>query len=149
MSLLSQNENSSSRAIPDIVMGSFWPVFSVSAFCEQYRIPATINDAMITDAVFLAISRVKVQLPFSEVDGETLSSVVNSKVADVANRLFIRAVSCEAKAELMAESPTFFRKSEGESAAQTSAETEAKYRQLAVDAVRQLCAQPRYFVEMI
>lgn len=121
--------------------GGFFPEISTAEFRKEYRIPAEMPVELIESALVLAISRVRERLKLFFLRQTAAGYATLDEVPQVngeKSELWRRAVSCEAKADILRETPTVDRKPAAENAAKTAPETEYSYRTLAARAIRQI-----------
>lgn len=136
--------------------GAFWPAVLVLPFYGSYRIPAEIPAAQIREHLLLAAGRVMDSLEAFETsalaDGyATLADVPAREIDGQSHkvRLFMRAVYCEAKAEILKETQSVDRTAKAENVAKSAEETEDKYREFAAAAIRQLASYNRLEVDLL
>ena len=122
-----------------IAAGEFFPAVSTAKFRQEYRIPAEIPPDLVRDFLTLAVIRVRAKLaPWRG----RMTAAGCATLADVPQEggekleLWRRAVSCEAKAQLLRETVTVDRKPAAENAAKSAPETEQTYSLAATRAIR-------------
>jgi len=136
----------------EIDAGAFFPAVSTAVFRETYRIPAELPAETVRTLLRLAVLRVRSRLnPYRA----RMAAAGYGSLAEVPQEgdekllLWKRAVSCEAKAELLRETVTVDRKPEAENAAKSAPETEREYKRLAALAIRELSGRGAITAETI
>lgn len=122
---------------------SFWPDLNLTDFQEAYRLPGEYREAMLVDRLRLGMLWANRELAGFRSEKAatgiaTLSDVPAPEMLGDAHPLvlqYIRAVSCHAKALLLADYATMMRKSDAKSDARESPETADRWFRSAIDAV--------------
>lgn len=140
----------------DIDAGAFWPKVPTARFYECYRIPSELPESTVTDYLQQGIIRIRQALSAWKdkqiAAGIAAMAAVPQEAVDGTGELellFLRAVYCEAKAELLRETATVDRTPKADNAAKTAPETEEKYREFAADALRTITGMDRISIELI
>ena len=140
----------------EIDAGAFFPKVGTDQFYREYRIPAELPSITTEGHLVQAIIRVKKALSGYRIakiaaGHATLADVPQETVDELGEKslLFLRAVYCEAKAEILRETITVDRTKDAENAAKSAPETEEKYREFAQDAMRLLVDEDRISVELL
>lgn len=135
-----------------IEAGEFFPAVSSADFRKSYRIPPELPPELVLEFLALAVGRVRAKLaPFRA----RMTAAGYPALADVPQetgenlKLWKRAVFCEAKADLLRETPTVDRKAPAENAARTAPETEHSYRVLAARAIRLISGRGAVTAEVV
>ncbi len=136
--------------------GTFYPAIERLDFYKVYRIPAELPVETVDDYLLQAIIRVRraladwmaeqVALEYNSMDDVPQEQVDGKNELTL---LWIRAVFCEAKAEILKETETVDRREAAENAAKSGEQTEDKYREFAQDAIRTIVGMGRVSIELI
>ena len=134
----------------------FWPDLNLSQFQANYRLPVEYRESMLEDRLKLAMVWANNQLFGWKAEQEAagVASLGEKQVADAPVwgsplvLLYIRAVSCHAKALLLEDYATVMRKSDAVSDAKESEDTTDKWHRMAVDALNDLQSKPRIHAEL-
>lgn len=141
------------KRYPVIDCGMFYPGVSPEVFCAEYRIPSDVPEGTVLGHLRQAVIRVMRSLSEwkAEQSAETIADIPQAEIDGVGEleTLFLRAVYCEAKADLLRETVTVDRKKEAENSGKTAPETEEKYREFAAEAVRLICGLETVGVHLI
>lgn len=139
-----------------LINNAFFPDVDSGDFVALYRIPSEISAAIIKHHLILAMGRVNSALNEYRTEQQALGLLALIDVPAEAiggvhplAALYLRAVCCEAKAELLKETETVDRRAVAENAAKTSEETEDKLREFAQSAIRSICGLNRIGVELL
>ncbi len=137
----------------------FWPDMNLSEFQEVYRLPAEYREKLLEERLGLAMVWANKQLADWRIEQQADGI---SKLADVpvdeniglgaGNHLvslYTRAVSCRAKAELLADYATMMRKSDAVNDAKEAPETADGFHRMASDALAELQDKPLVHVELL
>lgn len=137
----------------------FWPDLNLSQFQSIYRLPAEYREVLMEERVKLAMVWANKQLAAWRVEKETagvfsLDEVIvddNDFLGDdhPLELLYLRAVSCHAKAILLADYPTMMRKSDAQSDAKESEDTADQWHRMAMDALNDLQGKPKIHAELL
>lgn len=135
---------------------AFFPEVSTGDFVALYRIPSEISARIIKHQLILAMGRINSALEGYRLEQQAAGILqLTDAPAELIGgehpleTLYLRAVCCEAKAELLKETETVDRRAIAENAAKTSEETEDKLREYAQSAIRSICGLNRIGVELI
>lgn len=135
---------------------SFWPVFDLSAFSVNFRVPNELNLGTLKEHVVQAITDINLRLSVFETTHreagfEDLTKVPSEQIAgeSILEILYRRAVSCRAKASICRDYPTIDRREPAENQAKSAPETEAVYLRFADEAIRQMLNETDITVELI
>ncbi|MDD9304380.1 MAG: head completion/stabilization protein [Desulfobacter sp.] len=135
----------------------FWPDLNLKDFAAGYRLPGEYRETMVEDRLKLAMIWANDQLRLwrqqQEAAGVTsLSDVPVGESPAWGSPLvlfYTRAVSCHAKALLLADYPTMMRKSDAINDAKESDETADKWHSFAMDALNTLQDKPKIHAESL
>ncbi|MCP3945183.1 MAG: head completion/stabilization protein [Desulfobacteraceae bacterium] len=137
----------------------FFPDFNLSQFAKAYRIPAEYREELLEERVKLGILWANRQLTGFRLEKETLGiSSLNDVPVDENLSLpsdhplvllYIRSVSCHAKALLLADYATMMRKSDAQNDAIESEDTTDRWYRFAQDALKDLQSKPKIHVELL
>ncbi|MCP3941008.1 MAG: head completion/stabilization protein [Desulfobacteraceae bacterium] len=135
----------------------FFPVFRLADFAAAYRIPAEYREKLLEERVKLAIVWANRQLTGFRLEKESLGiSSLNDVPTDdgfgsdhPSVLLYTRAVSCYAKALLVADYATMMRKSDAQSDANESEDTADRWHKFAQDALNDLQNKPKIHAELL
>ncbi|MEH6649976.1 MAG: head completion/stabilization protein [Motiliproteus sp.] len=135
---------------------AFFPDIKTDDFVTLYRIPSEIDTLIIQHQLKHAMSRVNRSLKSwrstQQNDGNaTLAAVPADEIGGESELLqqYLRAVYCEAKAELLKETETVDRRATAENYAKAGEETEDKYREFAAQEIRAIVGLNRVGVNLI
>lgn len=139
-----------------LVNDAFYPDVELQQFQVLYRVPAEYTEELIEHQLSLAISRVNDSLAFWRSDQQaaghnTLAEVPSQQIngSSALVQLYLRAVYCECKSEILQEFSTVERKPVAENLAKTGEETSDRYRAIANHAIRQICGLHRIGVRIV
>lgn len=135
----------------------FWPDLNLYEFQENYRLPAEYRESMLEDRLKLAMVWANTQLSAWKAEQETAGAASLGEVPVVGAPawgsplvlLYVRAVSCHAKALLLDDYATAMRKSDAVSDVKESGDTVEKWHRFAVDALNDLQNKPKIHAELL
>lgn len=142
------------KTIPNI---PFWPDLNISQFQADYRLPGEYRESMLEDRLKLAMIWANTQLEGWKKEQVT-DGVVSLGEVPVGESpawgsplvlLYIRAVSCHAKALLLEDYATVMRKSDAVSDAKESEDTVEKWHRMAANALNDLQSKPKIHAELL
>ncbi|MEN9360637.1 MAG: hypothetical protein RL095_2172 [Verrucomicrobiota bacterium] len=133
-----------------VAVAEFWPAVSTEAFCREYRIPSDMPAVTVESALNLAYIAMMAELGTWKAEQvgagfASLAAVPAEKVNGISVKewLFLRAVYCTAKAQLMPENRSMSRKAEADMLAKSDPEMGDDYHAQAATALRRLIGSPR------
>lgn len=135
----------------------FWPDLNLSKFQADYRLPAEYRASMLEDRLKLAMVWANGELAAWKTEQETAeaASLGEVPVQDAPAwgsplvLLYVRAVSCRAKALLLEDYATVMRKSDAVNDVKESEDTVEKWHRMAVDAINDLQGKPKIHAELL
>ncbi len=135
----------------------FFPDLDLAIFQQNYRLPGEYREKMLSDRLQLAMLWADAELAEWKTSQEALGyeslatvpggDPIGGKPPLVLH--YTRAVSCKAKAFLLNDYKTMLRKSDAQSDAKESDETEAKWHQYASEAINNLQGKLSILVEAL
>ena len=136
---------------------SFYPEINLSAFQANYRLPGEYREDMLIDRLKLAITWANRELAdwqtekaaegivnIGEIQPDDMPAWGNPLVL-----LYIRAVSCKAKAFLLADYATMLRKSDAQSDAMEADDNAGRWHRMASDAINQIQGKTNIHAEAL
>lgn len=139
-----------------ISAGSFFPAFNVGTFQKNYRLPASYPSSTIVEHVKLAIiwacSALAIYQQAQIANSiDKLSDVPALMIGDEHEKelLFVRAVSCHAKALLLANYQTMMRKSDAVNDAKEGEDTADVWQAYASKALASITGKTSIMVEAL
>lgn len=139
-----------------IANSAFWPDMDLAIFQQSYRLPGEYREQMLTDRVKLAMIWANGQLAGWQSEQQALGAATLSEVQgdllgseSTLTLLYVRAVSCHAKALLLADYATMLRKADDQRDAKESDDTADKWHQFANDAVSSIKGQLKIHAEAL
>lgn len=136
---------------------SFYPGINLSLFQQTYRLPGEYREEMLIDRVKLAIVWANSELSDWKA-AKVAEGVVNIGMLlpdDIPTwgnpyvLLYTRAVSCKAKALLLADYATMLRKSDAQSDAMEADEIAGRWHRMASDAINQIQGKTNIHAEAL
>ncbi|WP_296059586.1 head completion/stabilization protein [uncultured Amphritea sp.] len=135
---------------------AFFPDVELKEFVDTYRIPSDYHTSMVTEQLYLAMSDINLQLNNWRKDQIALgvTALEDAEAEAIGNvsplvRLYKQAVFCLAKAKLLTDFATVFRKAEAENLGKEAPEREEKLMEQSNQAVRGIIGKPRITSELI
>nr|WP_319491064.1 head completion/stabilization protein [uncultured Desulfobacter sp.] len=136
---------------------SFYPEINLSAFQASYRLPGEYREDMLIDRLKLAITWANRELADwqAATAAEGIMNIREIPQDDMPAwgsplvLLYIRAVSCKAKAFLLADYATMLRKSDAQSDAMEADETASRWHRMASDAINQIQGKTNIHAEAL
>jgi hypothetical protein len=123
----------------------FWPALNLASFQAGYRLPAEYRQEMLANRLQLAMIWANGQLNgwmleqlargFAALDAVAGDISLNLGSEKYLTILYIRAVSCHAKALLLSDYQTMMRKSDAQNDAKEAEDTADKWHQMAISAI--------------
>ena len=138
--------------VPAITLSNsaFFPDIELKEFMDMYRIPGDFNTDMVTEQAYLAMADINLQLNSwrdTQINAgfATLADAPAEQIGSTSHkvRLYKQAVFCLAKAKLLTDFATVFRKAEAENLGKEAPEREEKLMEQSNQAVRGIIDKPR------
>jgi hypothetical protein len=135
---------------PSIIVANadFWPDINLAQFQSGYRLPGEYRQEVLQTRLQLAMIWANGQLGDWKIEQEALGfvdldAVTGNESADLGaekrlNLLYVRAVSCHAKAILLADYQTMMRKSDAQNDAKESEDTADRWHHMATNAINDI-----------
>jgi len=132
-----------------VVVTDFWPSVNTKSFQAEYRIPSDLPAETVVSQLNLALITVMSELGTWKAEQvaagySSLAAIPADKVDEISVKewLFLRAVYCTAKANLLPENRSMSRKAEAEILAKSDPEMGQDYHAMASVALRRLIGVP-------
>ncbi|MGB3222534.1 MAG: head completion/stabilization protein [Desulforhopalus sp.] len=127
---------------------AFWPALDLAEFQSEYRLPGEYRQEMLENRLKLAMiwansqlndwKLAQVELGYADLDSVVGDDSLNLGSEKYLTILYVRAVSCHAKALLLSDYKTMLRKSDAQNDAKESEDTADKWFQIATDAINDI-----------
>jgi len=146
---------------PEIVVvnADFWPDMNLVQFQSGYRLPGEYRQEVLQTRLQLAMLWANGQLNnwmteqqalgFTDLDSVTGYSSKNLGTENFLKILYVRAVSCHAKALLLADYQTMMRKSDAQNDAKESEDTADRWHAMATDAINSILGNLKIHAEAL
>jgi hypothetical protein len=143
----------------EVVNAAFWPALNLAKFQAEYRLPAEYRQEMLAHRLKLSMLWANGQLNDWRLEQQAFGFVdLNSVTGDASqdlgaekrlNILYVRAVSCHAKALLLADYQTMMRKSDAQNDAKESEDTADRWHTMATDAINGILGNLKIHAEAL
>jgi hypothetical protein len=138
----------------------FFPSVNVAGFQAEYRLPGEYRQEMLENRLRLAMIWANgqlngwrlAQLALGHADLDAVAAADPGMDLGGANKLellYLRAVSCRAKAMLLADYQTMMRKTDAQSDSKESEDVADRWYQMAAGAINEITGNPRIRVEAL